>query len=287
LRSITPRQHEADGLSAGLPALMVKADHLAASVALGVHGRRRAGTGENFWQFRRYAAPDAASRIDWRQSAKSQHLYVREREWEAAHTVWFWRDASAGMDFASSTESKSSRAELLLLALASLLVRGGERVGLIGMEGGPGASRLALSRIGHALMTQKTELANPPPGAAIARSAELIWFSDFLDPDAPHVMRELTRRGVRGHLVRLIDPAEEDFPFTGRARFESPAAKTVPTELFGRAERVRGAYRARFAAHGEMIAAEAQRAGWTVTSHRTDHAPQGALIALHAAIGGV
>src|SRR6195952_5128416 len=107
---------------------MVAADHLAASVSLGVHGRRRAGMGETFWQFRRYASPDSSSAIDWRQSAKSQHIYVREREWEAAQTVWFWRDASENMNFKSGPKdnsvSKRSRADLLALALASLLVRG-------------------------------------------------------------------------------------------------------------------------------------------------------------------
>src|ERR1700750_2812746 len=150
-------QHEADGLSAGLPPLMVQADHLAASVSLGVHGRRRAGMGESFWQFRRYASPDSSAAIDWRQSAKSQHLFVREREWEAAQTVWFWRDGGAGMEFSSGTVSKKERAELLLLGLASLLVRGGERVGFLGSAERPAASRLALIRIAHGLLdTQQT-----------------------------------------------------------------------------------------------------------------------------------
>src|SRR6202789_4681796 len=125
-------QHEADGVGAGLPPLVVAADRLAASVSLGVHGRRRAGIGESFWQFRRYANHDSSSAIDWRQSAKSQHIFVREREWEAAQTVWFWRDASANMDFKSGAVSKRARADLLLLALAALLVRGGERVGFLG-----------------------------------------------------------------------------------------------------------------------------------------------------------
>src|ERR1700754_512034 len=172
-------QHEPDGLSAGLPPLLVEADHLAASVSLGVHGRRRAGIGENFWQFRRYASHDATSAIDWRQSAKSQNLFVREREWEAAQTIWFWRDASANMDFKSGTTSKRARADLLLLALAALLVRGGERVGFIGMEGAPASSRLALTRMGQAMFT-KTEAALPPP-AAFKRGNQLVWFSDFLD----------------------------------------------------------------------------------------------------------
>src|SRR5476651_2667368 len=114
MTGFSPLQHEADGLGAGLPPLMVAAERLAASVSLGVHGRRRAGIGESFWQFRRYQNEDAA-RIDWRQSAKSQHLFVREREWEAAQTVWFWRDASANMSFQSGAVSKRGRADLLLL----------------------------------------------------------------------------------------------------------------------------------------------------------------------------
>ena len=275
-------QHEADGLSAGLPPLMVEADHLAASVSLGMHGRRRAGMGENFWQFRRYGAQDSSAAIDWRQSARSQHIFVREREWEAAQTVWFWRDASPNMRFKSGSVSKGARADLLLLALASLLVRGGERVGFIGMEGAPAASRIALTRIGRALFTRSG--AALPPAAPLARGSQLVWFSDFLGPGALEEMGRLARRGIAGHLVRIIDPAEEDFPYSGRARFESPLG--AETEIFGRAERVRAAYRGRFAAHGEKVAAAAARLGWTATIHRTDHAAQAALIALHAAIGG-
>jgi uncharacterized protein (DUF58 family) len=287
LTQFSTLQHEADGLSAGLPPLMVQADHLAASVSLGVHGRRRAGMGESFWQFRRYASHDSSSAIDWRQSAKSQHIFVREREWEAAQTIWFWRDASANMNFKSgpkgSDVSKRARADLLLLALASLLVRGGERVGFIGMEGGAGASRLALTRMGRAMFAATTE-ALPPP-APLKRGNQLVWFSDFLDDGAFDAMQRLSRAGVAGHLVRIIDPAEEDFPYAGRTRFESPGGGA--DEIFGRAERVRGPYRARFVAHGERVAEAASKLGWICTVHRTDHAPQGSLIALHAAIGGI
>ncbi len=276
-------QHEADGLSAGLPPLMVDADHLAASVSLGVHGRRRAGMGESFWQFRRYSHTDATSAIDWRQSAKTQSIFVREREWEAAQTIWFWRDASPNMDFKSVGVSKRSRADLLLLALASLLVRGGERVGFIGMDGAPASSRLALTRIGRALFGKSADAL--PPQAPLARGNQLVWFSDFLDDGAFEAMARLSRQGVNGHLVRVVDPAEEDFPYSGRTRFESPHGEE--DEVFGRAERIRSAYRTRFNAHGEQVAAEAARLGWTATVHRTDHAPQASLIALHAAIGGL
>lgn len=276
-------QHEADGLSAGLPPLMVEADHLAASASLGVHGRRRAGMGESFWQFRRYAAHDSAAAIDWRQSAKSRHIFVREREWEAAQTVWFWRDASANMDFKSGKTSKRARADLLLLALASLLVRGGERVGFLGMEGNPAASRLALTRIGRALFSPVRDAL--PPGAPIARGSQLVWFSDFLDEGVVETLTRLSHQGVQGHLVRIMDPAEEDFPYAGRTLFESPRGGDGG-ETFGRAERIRSAYRTRFMAHGEEIARQAMKLGWTCTSHRTDHAPQAVLIGLHNAIRG-
>ena len=275
-------QHEADGLSAGLPPLMVEADHLAASVSLGVHGRRRAGMGESFWQFRRYASPDSSSAIDWRQSAKSQHIFVREREWEAAQTVWFWRDAGANMSFKSGAVTKRARADLLLLALASLLVRGGERVGFTGMDGAPASSRLALTRIGRAMFASGAGAL--PPLVPFARGNQLVWFSDFLDEDVFDAMKKLSQRGVEGHLVRIVDPAEEDFPYSGRTRFESPHGGE--DEIFGRAERVRASYRARFTAHGERVAQAVAQLGWTCTVHRTDHAPQASLIALHAAIGG-
>jgi uncharacterized protein (DUF58 family) len=282
LSQFSTLQHEADGLSAGLPPLMVEADHLAASVSLGVHGRRRAGMGESFWQFRRYASHDSSTAIDWRQSAKSQHIFVREREWEAAQTVRFWRDASPNMGFKSGTTSKRSRADLLLLALASLLVRGGERVGFLGMEGAPAASRLALTRMGRAMFTGAD--AALPPHAAFKRGNQLVWFSDFLDDSVEETMRSLAHQGVEGHLVRIVDPAEEDFPYSGRTRFESP--RGGEDEIFGRAERVRASYRARFIAHGEAIAEAAMKLGWTCTVHRTDRTPQASLIALHAAIGG-
>jgi uncharacterized protein (DUF58 family) len=238
--------------------------------------------GESFWQFRRYASHDSSTAIDWRQSAKSQHIFVREREWEAAQTVWFWRDASLNMGFKSGATSKRSRADLLLLALASLLVRGGERVGFLGMEGAPAASRLALTRMGRAMFVGAD--AALPPHAAFKRGNQLVWFSDFLDDGVEEAMKGLAHQGVEGHLVRIVDPAEEDFPYSGRTRFESP--RGGEDEIFGRAERVRSSYRARFTAHGEAIANAAMKLGWTSTVHRTDHTPQASLIALHAAIGG-
>jgi len=279
-------QYEAEALGASLPPLMVDAERLASAVSLGVHGRRKAGMGESFWQFRRHRPEDSSTAIDWRQSAKSQHLFVREREWEAAQSVWFWCDSSPGMRFASGRVTKSDRARLIALALMSLLVRGGERVALYGDGYAPASSRAALRRIGQALLDLPPDDANLPPDAAISKNAQFVWLSDFLAPlqDIEATLRRLSRSAVAGQLVHIVDPAEEDFPFTGRTRFED--ARGSESEIVGRAEAVAAAYRTRFKAHADAVGALARRLGWTYIAHRTDRSPQTALIALYADMSG-
>lgn len=278
---------KAERAAGALPPLLVAAERLASTVALGVHGRRKAGMGETFWQFRRYRTEDPASAIDWRQSAKSQHLFVREREWEAAEAVWFWRDGSAGMRFSSlpEIESKVDRASLLSLALCSLLVRGGERIALLGEGRLPSSGRATLNRIGHALTEDLSDVALPPD-ARMTRNGHFVWLSDFLSPfvEIEKVLRRLASNGLHAHLVHIVDPAEQDFPFTGRTRFETVDGRL--REIFGRAENVRGEYRARFKAHSESISDLARRLGFSYLIHRTDHRPELALIALYAALGG-
>jgi uncharacterized protein (DUF58 family) len=244
--------------------------------------------GETFWQFRRYRHEDPSTAIDWRQSAKTQHVYVREREWEAAETVWFWRDASASMRYASLkvVPEKWERATVLSLALASLLVRGGERIGLLGTGAPPSSGRIALRRMAHRLANPAEEESDLPPELHVKRQCECVWISDFLQPlDAiESAMKGLAYSGAHGYLVQIIDPAEEDFPFTGRARFD---ARTVrDTQILGRAETVKASYRRRYDAHSEAVGQFARRLGWSFLRHRTDHSPATALIALYGALGG-
>jgi len=239
----------AETLAAALPALMVRAERLASSVSLGMHGRRKPGLGQSFWQYHHYRQGDPATAIDWRQSAKSQHLYVREREWEAAQSVWLWRDGNPSMRYGSGTGTKLERASLLALALGVLLVRGGERIALYGEPQPPSSSRAAYRRIGYALGERHPADTALPPEAPLPKNAQFVWFSDFLAPagEIEHTIRRLTRANAGGRLVHIIDPAEEDFPFTGRTRFES--MRGDQTRILGRAEDVAGAYRARFRAH--------------------------------------
>lgn len=279
--------HERDGLALGsrLPSLCVCAREAAASVMHGIHGRRRAGTGETFWQFRPFISGEAAGRIDWRRSAKDDRLYVREREWEAAHMVFIWIDRSPSMWFASSLarQPKIDRALVLGLASAFLLVRGGERAGLLGLTPAI-AARNIIERFAGALAAAEANGGSPPEELpreqALPRGARALLIGDFLsDPvDISKAINGLSAQGARGHLLVIADPAEESFPFSGNTEFvdvDSPQRLRA-----GQAETFREDYIARLAAHREAIGAAARRRGWTVSLHRTGKPAAGALLAL-------
>jgi uncharacterized protein (DUF58 family) len=280
----------AEQAAAALPPLLVAAERVAATVAQGVHGRRRVGQGETFWQFRHYQPGDAASRIDWRESAKSQRLYIRETEWEAAQSVWLWRDASASMDYSSAGQvaggdwpTKRDRAELLLVALANLLVRGGEHVAVLGSGILPLGGRVALTRIAELI-------GRPAPGASLPafeplpRAAQLVLFGDFLAPleEIHAAVTRFAAGGLRGHLVLVFDPAEEELPFEGRIRFAGVEERDEV--VISRVESIRSDYGERFRQHVAALAAIARAVGWGFGTHRTDRRPHLALLGLYNAL---
>jgi uncharacterized protein (DUF58 family) len=275
---------QADRLAGSLPPLLAAALRVAATVEQGVHGRKRVGAGDAFWQFRQYQQGDPTTRIDWRQSAKSDRLYMREMEWAAAQSVWLWRDASASMNWRSSPALalKSERAEVLVLAVAALLLRAGERVALLGGEFRPSASRSALERLALALGLEAP--ASLPPSVALPRFAQLVLIGDFLSP-LPAIetaLRPFAERGLTGHLVQIHDPAEESLPFLGRIRFEG--TEQEGELLLSRTELVQEAYRERYRAHREGLTTLVRSLGWTFAVSGTDKPPEPALLALYRQI---
>jgi uncharacterized protein (DUF58 family) len=285
LNAVETARAEGESLAARLPPLLLAARRVAATVAQGVHGRRRVGPGDSFWQFRRHQPGDAADQIDWRQSARSMHLFLRETEWAAAQSAWLWRDPSASMDWRSETglPGKGERADLLLLALAALLLRAGERVALLGDRVAPTSGRAVLERLAVTLLGRPRGSGLPPP-AELPRHAQIVLFGDFLEPfdQLEARLAELAARGVRGLLLRVEDPAEARFPYQGRMRFEGLEGE-APIAL-DRAEELAQAYRQRLAAHEAALTDLCRRLGWGLIRHATDWPPTTALLALHQAL---
>src|SRR5919112_219196 len=218
----SPRRGETEAalsLADRMPRLILEARRVSAALAHGIHGRRRAGPGETFWQFRPFVAGEAAQRVDWRRSGRDDRLYVREREWETAQNVWLWIDRSASMAYASdlATAPKIERALVLGLALADTFVDGGERVGLLGLMPAR-ASRQITEKMAETLVADKGSLDDDlPPRAPVATLDEVVLISDFLSPveELATAVEGISGRGARGHLVMIVDPVEETFPFQG------------------------------------------------------------------------
>ena len=289
-RELSGLEQDAHGLADRLPELLLEAERIAANISHGIHGRRRAGPGETFWQFRQYGTNDGAQTIDWRRSASSDQLYVREREWEAAHTVWLWPDVSPSMNFKShlSKTTKRNRAIVLMLAAAELLVRGGERVALLGLTQ-PMASRRAATRLAEALAQvahREDAQQSLPPKTRLSRFSGAILFSDFLDPirEIRERIETLASGGVTGHVVQVLDPAEETLPYSGRTEFVG--IEGDERWIAERAETLRPAYIAKLKDHRAELIEMTQRLGWSFLVHHTDRPASEPLLSLIVRLQG-
>lgn len=269
-----------------LPPMLVKAERVAATVVLGVHGRKRAGPGESFWQYRPYSFGDSTQRIDWRRSALSERVFIRENEWEAANTLWVWTSASARMNFKSAglQETKQERAQLLALAIASLAVRAHERVGGLGSPRHPGYGKSTIFRVAEWLLSTRQDAL--PRASLMQRRSAAVLISDFLEniEDIAKTLRPLAEAGINGHMVQVYDPIEETFPFEGRIEFvglDGPIKYLAP-----KSQILKSAYDEKYRAHNDNLRTLAQQLGWSLMRHGTDQPVSRALMALHQQVSG-
>ncbi|MGQ3487636.1 DUF58 domain-containing protein [Roseovarius pacificus] len=274
--------------AAALPPLMARAEHLAGTVLLGEHGRRRSGMGDDFWQYRPVMAGDALRDIDWRRSGKSDAQFVRQREWQIAQSVMIWADDAASMRFASDDKlpEKSDRARLLALAVAILLNRAGERVGLTGHTLPPRRGAAQIARLAEALTQDSDEEYGTPDLRGLLPHGRALFLSDFMG-EIDGVSAALTKaadRGVQGVLLHILDPAEEAFPYRGRTIFESVGG-TLSHETL-KASDLRTRYLDRLAARKDELQTLCLATGWQYGLHHTSDSAQSALLWLYRAFDG-
>ncbi|MGR3377706.1 DUF58 domain-containing protein [Salipiger abyssi] len=270
------------------PALLARAEHLAGTVLLGEHGRRRAGMGDDFWQYRPLRPGDTYRSIDWRRSGRGDEQFVREREWQIAQSVQLWVDGGASMRFASGRDlpSKAERARLVALATAILLIRGGERVGFTGWSLPPRNGDVQILRLAEALSEDGGEEYSEPEARGMIPHARALFVSDFLG-DLDPVEAALTKaadRGVRGVLCQVLDPSEESFPFKGRTVFESVGGTLAHETL--KASDLRDRYLDRLHARKDRLVQLSRLTGWQYLCHHTSDSAQSALLWVYRAMDG-
>nr|WP_217350442.1 DUF58 domain-containing protein [Ruegeria sp. HKCCD7255] len=271
-----------------LPPLLARAEHLAGTVLLGDHGRRRSGMGDDFWQYRPAQLGDSRRMIDHRRSARGDQQFVREREWQIAQSVMLWVDQGASMRFASDKmlPTKADRARLLGLAAAILLVRGGERVGLTGTSLPPRRGNAQIVRLAQAWSEDAEVDYAPPEHKAMIPHARAVFLSDFLGPlgEVELALTKAADRGVRGVLLQILDPSEEAFPFRGRTIFESVGGTARHETL--KAGDLRDRYLERLARRKDDLARLCRATGWQLGLHHSKDSAQSALLWLYRALDG-
>ncbi len=277
---------DAEHLAGPLPALLAEAEHLATTVLLGDHGRRRAGLGDTFWQYRPAQSHDTLRSIDWRRSARSDATFVQDKEWQIAQSVILWVDQAAAMRFSSGPDlaTKGTRARTLALATAILLLRGGERVGLTGLRLPPRRGEAQLMQMAAILSQDDATDYGAPETQGMLPHSRALFVSDFLGDMAP-VEAALTRaadRGVKGAMLQILDPQEEAFPFDGRTIFESMSGSLRHETL--KASDLRARYLDRLAQRKDRLAYLARMTGWQFSTHHTGTPAAAALLWLYGAL---
>ncbi len=268
----------AEHLAGKLPGLLLEADKVAHTFMKGLHGRRRVGQGEAFWQFRQYQPGDQRRDIDWRQSAKRDETFIRQTEWEASQTVWLYRDASDSMNYRGykNLPTKKDYAEILLLALGIVILNGGEQVSLLGTNLAPQTTYNAIQRLYETLPVQ-THLTQT--GRPVAARSEVVLFSDFFFPieQLTTYCEALALRNVKGYLVQVHCPSEKTLPFKGRMKFYDIENMGAEPVILPQVEAVREQYEQKFISHQEALRAAAQSWGWRFTSADTSQRPEDVL----------
>lgn len=271
---ITLRGH-AEMAVAGIPSLMIEADKIANSIHHGEHARRKSGTGVNFWQFRDYESGDRPQDIDWRQSGKTDHIYIRQKEMMVTRKTYLWCASYKGMDFTSqkNLRSKHETAQILTLAIAIAMTRAGEQVGYFG-DLKTGHNDGAIRHIGAMLAGAAPDELPPVHDFILPRNASFVAVGDFLiSPDAlEETIKSMAGRGANGLIVQVLDPAEIEFSFQGRIQFEGVSAQDK--EIIDHIPSVRDEYQVRINTHIARIEEICARYGWHYCLHRTDTPPQ-------------
>ncbi|MGH3096580.1 MAG: DUF58 domain-containing protein [Streptosporangiales bacterium] len=187
------------------------------------------GHGTEYGETRAYQVGDDVRHIDWNVTARMREPFVRETIADRELEVWLCVDASASLDFGTTSCEKADLALAAAAAVAFLTQRVGNRIGAL--FAGPAGWRTVPPRTGRGhvmgvLRTMREQLGAPPGrtdvGAALHRTAMLarkrglvMVISDFItDDDWVHELRRIaTRHDVIA--VEVIDPRELELPNVG------------------------------------------------------------------------
>ena len=273
LSHIEKLRDRAEQSVSSLPALMIKSETLADNIIHGEHARKKAGTGEKFWQFREYDSSDRPQDIDWRQSGKGDQVFIKQKEWQITRKVFLWCAGGPSMSYASNEAaySKQECAQILSLSLALLLKKAKEQIGIYGEER-TGRSEETIAKITEFLFQRSVVDETLPDTATLTmpKHAFFMGTGDFLQPieDIERAFLALSKQTQSALIIQVLDPAEIDLAYSGRIRFKAPNGDQ---EVINHVASVRNDYQKRIVEHIESVRTLAESYQWHYIFHRTDN----------------
>ena len=276
----------ARALAARLPQLIDESRRTAISLRGGLHGNRKVGPGSDFWQFRPYVPGDPTNQIDWRRSARSDHTFIRQTEWQASHNYWIWPVLSPSMYWSSARDipSKAERTLIISIALADLLIRNGETVGTFDVERTRVTSAEHLEKLAHAMLATPPSIAEQGLNMHPGRKHSVLVLGDFLEfadhgTQTRNAVRHLGQYQNDGALVHILDPAEISPPFQGRVNFvDSNDTLIFKSEKF---EDIAEGFKSRAQKWRADVRDAARQNDWLCDRHVTSESASPTLLALY------
>jgi uncharacterized protein (DUF58 family) len=283
---------------AALSGLELRARYVMDGFLAGVHGSPFHGLSVEFRDYRDYQPGDDLRRLDWRLFARADRLCVKRYEQETNARVLFLCDTSASMAYRGTRAwaSKLECARVVTLALAWLLMRQRDPVGLLALAGGPGLRYVAPAQTPHHVGVLLRELqvlpaaGGPVLGELLLQASHLarrrglvIVVSDFLDP-SEDVTDGIARLRFEGHecfCLQVLDPDEIDFPFSDGVLEDMESGERREVDSAAGV-----AYRERFQAFLEETRSRLLGLGATHALVRTDEDPGRTLARLLGTRGG-
>jgi len=282
---------------ARIRSLELAAKRVVQGVLAGAHKSPRHGFAVEFAQHRQYVPGDDVKHLDWKVFGRTERYYLKQYELETDLTGWMVVDASGSMRYASNAASKYDYACLLAASLAFLVVRQTDRVGLAVVDNQVRRFVRASGQGGQLGEIVRQLVAGPTAepsdlGAALTdlagrlnRRGVVIVFSDCLD-ETEGLLQGLRRLRFDKHeivVVRVADPAEEDFPFASATLFRG---LEIPEQMLTDPRSLRRAYREEYAAHLETLRRGCRALNVEVLDVRTDAEPGLTLARYLAGRGG-
>ena len=218
---------------ARLATLELKARTVVEGLLTGLHRSPFKGFSVEFAEYRQYLPGDDLATLDWKIYARSDRHVVKKFEEETNVECHILLDVSRSMGYGSHRVTKIEYASYLAGALAYLMNRQRDAVGLLTFDdrirellpcsARPGHLKTVLLTLERLTLGTRTDIAKPLGDLvqAIRKRGLVVLISDLLD-DPDRIIEGLKHFRYRGTDVvvfQVLDPHELSFPFERAARF--------------------------------------------------------------------